>query len=67
MMWDQFVDEELELCKDCRDAGCRCHFVFQRCEKLGCGGEKPSTVYRKLCPILFHDAFKPPWKIKDLA
>jgi hypothetical protein len=66
MMWDRFVDEELGLCKDCHDVACRCH-VMQLCEELDCGGEKPATVYRKLCPILFHDAFKPPWKIKELA
>jgi hypothetical protein len=65
MMWDRFVDEELGLCKDCHDAAYRSH-VMQPCGELDYGG-KPVTVYRKLCSILFHDAFNPPWKIKELA
>jgi hypothetical protein len=66
MMWDRFVDEELGLCKNCHDTAYKCH-VMQPYREMDYGGEKPVTAYRKLCPVLFHDAFSPPWKIKELA
>jgi hypothetical protein len=59
MMWDRFVDEELELCKHC-EVAYQCHVMQPR-------EEKPPYSYRKLCPVLFHDAFNPPWRIKDLV
>jgi hypothetical protein len=58
MMLFTFVNEELGLCEKC-EVACQCH-VMQPLE------EGPHC-YRKLCPVLFHDAFKPPWKIEELA
>jgi hypothetical protein len=29
--------------------------------------EENPRYFRKLCPVLFHDAFNPPWKIKELV
>jgi hypothetical protein len=66
MMHDRFVDEELGLCASCHDAAYRCH-VMQPAGILNIGDGKTTTVYRKLCPVLFHDAFHPPWKIKELV
>jgi hypothetical protein len=57
MMWDRFVDNELGLCKNCE--------VAYQCHVMQPTGEP--YVYRKLCPVLFYDAFNPPWKIKELA
>jgi hypothetical protein len=65
MMWDRFVDEELGLCENCHEVSNKCH-VMQPNGELDYGNPKPVTVYRKLCPVLFHDAFKPPWKIREL-
>ena len=52
MMIAIYVDENMDICKKC---------VL---------GEKNHIIRddgRKYCIILFHDAFKPNWKIKDLT
>ena len=52
MMEILFVREELGLCDDC-PLDSTCHVI-----------RDDGTKY---CIALFHDAFKPKWKIKDLA
>ena len=56
MMVTLYVQKELRLCENCA-LDYRCH-VMQWVEK---------GIWRKLCPVLFHDAVRPEWKIKDLA
>lgn len=53
MMHDQFVRKEIGLCEGC-EVAYHCHVI-----------EEPSG--RKFCPVLFHDAVKPSWKIEDLV
>jgi hypothetical protein len=48
------VDKQLGLCKICDVAGGRCHVIEQ-----GTG--------RKLCPVLFVDAVKPPWTVDQVV
>lgn len=54
MMVDSFVDRELDLCRLCDVKGCRCHVI-----------EIPTG--RKLCPVLFKDAFNPAWEVEDIV
>jgi len=44
--------DDLGLCEHCT--------LNNSCHVIGIGGTK-------YCIVLFHDAFKPKWKIKDLA
>lgn len=53
MMVDSFVRDELDLCRLCDVDGCRCHVI-----------EEPTG--RKLCPVLFWDAVRPPWKVSEV-
>lgn len=53
LMVHNVVDEELDLCRLCDVQGSRCHVIEE-----GTG--------RKLCPILFHDVVKPPWKVSQI-
>lgn len=53
MMVCRFVEEQLGLCAHCDAHGSRCHVI-----------EEPSG--RKLCPVLFHDAVHPPWRVCEV-
>jgi hypothetical protein len=53
MMRATYVREQLGLCHDCQVAY-QCHVI-----------EHPTG--RKYCPVLFHDAVKPAWRIEDLV
>ena len=51
--------EKTGLCEKCNetcDMNTKCHVM----RKIA-----PNT-WDKLCPVLFHDAVKPKWKLKDL-
>ncbi len=51
--------EESGLCEKCYEIcnmNRRCHVM----RKIG------PTTWDKLCPVLFHDAVKPKWKLRDL-
>lgn len=51
--------EEVGLCEKCYETcnqSQKCH-VMRQIDK---------NTWDKLCPILFHDAVKPKWKLKDL-
>jgi hypothetical protein len=52
MMEVRFVEDELRLCRECEMA-CKCHVI-----------EFPGG--RKLCTVLFHDAVRPRWRLKDV-
>ena len=47
------VDDELGLCRLCDVQGNRCHVILE-----------PSGV--KLCPVLFHEVFRPAWRVADV-
>lgn len=57
LMEARFVEEELDLCKLCDVEGARCHVIQEDPEHRG----------RKLCPILFHDAVQPAWRVEDIV
>jgi hypothetical protein len=54
----EFLDKE-GYCKACDVKGSRCHVMIP--DRDG----DPDT-WEKLCPVMFHDVFKPKWKIKDI-
>ena len=54
LMVDRVVDEQLGLCRICDVHGTRCHVI-----DWSKGG-------RKLCPVLFVDAVKPPWTVDQV-
>lgn len=59
LMLCEFVDEVLGLCAyDCPMASC-CHV----CVRIP---HEEQDTYWKLCTVLFHDAVKPKWKLKDV-
>jgi hypothetical protein len=52
------IADALGLCKICDSGGSRCHVLVWIA---------PHT-FKKYCPVLWHDAFKPAsWKVGDLA
>jgi hypothetical protein len=57
------VDEQLGLCKICDVQGSRCH-VF---EEVIDGETGEETTGRKMCPVLFADAVKPPWRVDQVV
>lgn len=57
MMEALFVGRELGLCHDCPMA-CSCHVIWW---------DKSYNHGKKLCTILFHDAVKPKWKLKNVV
>ena len=61
LMTVEVVERDLGLCRLCDVQGCRCH-VF---EVLG--DYDDCEVGRKMCPILFHDAVRPRWKVDDIV
>ncbi len=52
MMIVVYVDKNMDICENC-DLGERNHII--------------RDDGRKYCIVLFHDAFKPRWKIEDLT
>jgi len=50
------IADRLGLCKDCPVAS-RSHVIVWVNENLG----------EKYCPVLFHDAVKPKWRIEELV
>jgi hypothetical protein len=54
LMEAMFVEKELKLCKLCDVQGRRCHVIDE-------------ATGRKLCPVLFVDAVKPPWTVQEVA
>jgi len=54
LMVDNQVPELTGMCKQCPWHGCICHVI-----EAGSG--------RKFCPVLFHDAVRPAWKIEDIV
>ena len=53
LMETNHVADVLHLCRLCDVHGTRCHVI-----------EEPSG--RKLCPVLFADAVKPPWTVDQV-
>lgn len=49
------VPEKVGMCDNC-NLNCHCH-VMEEIKK---------DTYRLLCPILFHDVVKPPWKLSEI-
>ena len=59
------VRDELGLCDGCEVAS-SCHVM--RLERLPCPRSGCGEVYSHLCPILFHDVFKPrSWQVAELS
>ena len=48
--------EKTGICHDCH-LDTHCHVMV----------EIAKDTYRKLCPVLFHDVIKPPWKLSEIA
>lgn len=57
-MRTEFLREE-GYCNTCDVNGVRCHVMIPSRSQPG--------AFSKLCPVLFHDVFKPKWKISDIA
>ena len=53
LMEANHVADVLDLCRLCDVHGARCHVI-----------EEPTG--RKLCPVLFADAVKPPWTVDQV-
>lgn len=53
--------ERLGLCKDCPTHGAICHVGIYEYN------DYYKWVQVKYCPILFNDALKPKWKVKELV
>lgn len=52
------IADELGLCKICNSHGARCHVMV----------EIARHAYKKYCPVLWHDVFRPKtWIVKDLV
>ena len=49
------VPEKIGMCHEC-SLNCHCHVME----------EIKEGTYRLLCPILFHDVVKPPWKLSEI-
>lgn len=60
-----FLDE-IGFCKACDVHGCRCHVMVPVGPKKKRYRKNPEWE-EKLCPVLFHDVFKPDWKIEDIC
>lgn len=57
MMEATYVRENLELCEKC-NLDSVCHILLYENEN--------KNIATMLCPVLFHDALKPEWKIEQL-